>query len=402
MNNSSKVPLKLNLIIKISAIVLLCIGCFRIFSLLPYAIDPKADFYTYYHAGELILSGKSIYSFHNMQPPSICLIFSPLAVFSYETAAIIWVIVTIIAYLAIVVISFQVFNFNFPAHWRMFLVMIALSWYPFLIHISVGQVNILLSLLIILAWFLLKKNHDFSGGALLGFACVLKLFPGIFVLYLCIRKKWRALVAFITTVVIGLIITTTIIGIDDTSWYFLKVIPQDSPLWSAHPFNLSLRSTIDMIFQGNIYIQPLIQSKLTALIVTVIIYGACIITLFVQQFKIPRSLTGDDIAFCICIIVMLLISPITWQHIYPILVFPLFFLSSRYFLLHETTSLRYALIVFLFLSIPSHEIATGIFHLESSSVMPWYLGVALQVPMLGSILLWIALSKTACKVIPKK
>jgi len=232
---------------------------------------------------------------------------------------------------------------------------------------------------------------DTGGGILLGIACVLKLFPGLFVVYLILQKKWKALLSMIITIVITMLLTIEVIGINDVLHFFTTVITKDSSFWIAYPLNLSLESTVYFLFIGGEQVIPLIHSRLLALLIISILDFALLALLIWQIHKLPSTPLGNDLAYNAVIIVMLLLSPIIWQHIYPILLLILILLLKLFLEEKERIYLRIGVISFLLLSLPIHELLPFITNIIGSDRIPWYAALMLQVPIAGVLLLWFSI-----------
>ena len=65
---------------------------------------------------------------------------------------------------------------------------------PMLNSLQKGNVQVLVIAISMLAMVLFARGRDAAGGALLGYACVAKIYPGMLVLYLILRRQWRAAV----------------------------------------------------------------------------------------------------------------------------------------------------------------------------------------------------------------
>ena len=59
--------------------------------------------------------------------------------------------------------------------------------------LQVGNIQAAVAVLAMLAMVLFSKRHYATGGALLAFATVSKMFPGVLIVYLAVRREWRAL-----------------------------------------------------------------------------------------------------------------------------------------------------------------------------------------------------------------
>ena len=63
---------------------------------------------------------------------------------------------------------------------------------PMLNALQKGNVQVLVIAISMLAMVLFARGRDAAGGALLGYASVGKIYPGMLVLYLILRRQWRA------------------------------------------------------------------------------------------------------------------------------------------------------------------------------------------------------------------
>lgn len=392
MANSRLSIKQLHFLLIFTGCLLTFIGLYHLIPLIPNVWDPKSDFYPYYQAGELIRAKKPIYTFpNNNQTPTTCMIFVPLTFLSIKSAALLWISLTSICYFWIGIIILLELRISLTFYWGFFLFSLALCWYPFLINITLGQISNLISLLIILAWLFLRQKKDIGAGILLGIACLLKLFPGIFLIYLFLRKKWMALGVMIVTILVGFLLTLLVVDLKDIVYYFINFVTRQSSIWSGFPLNLSLNSIIQTLFIGNSQfspqLTPLIYSKPVTIILTLILDLTIVILLLRQLIILPTTTHGDNIAFNYCIICMLLLSPIAWQHYYTILLLPLGYVFKLFLQYKNLRFFRLGLLSFLFLSLPSQEIASFIIQFFPSSILPWYTVFIIKIPILGIFLL---------------
>jgi alpha-1,2-mannosyltransferase len=65
---------------------------------------------------------------------------------------------------------------------------------PMLNSLQKGNVQVLIIAISMLAMVLFERGREAGGGALLGYATVAKIYPGMLVLYLLLRRQWRAVV----------------------------------------------------------------------------------------------------------------------------------------------------------------------------------------------------------------
>jgi alpha-1,2-mannosyltransferase len=79
--------------------------------------------------------------------------------------------------------------------------------------LQVGNLQAIVSSLAMIAMVLLAQRRYAAGGALLAYATVSKLFPGLLLVYLLVQRKWRALAW-----TVGLCIALVAISLVDTGW----------------------------------------------------------------------------------------------------------------------------------------------------------------------------------------
>ena len=98
-------------------------------------------------------------------------------------------------------------------------------------------------------------------------------------------------------------------------------------------------------------------------------------------------------AFGLTLVTMLLLSPITWSHIFPVLILPLGLLLREHIDEPSSKRLRLLLFVLLCLSLPDVLIAGALVSIHYPHNMPLYGRILTLGPGIGVILLWLALTR---------
>ena len=103
----------------------------------------------------------------------------------------------------------------------------------------------------------------------------------------------------------------------------------------------------------------------------------------------------SDYGFGLTLVTMLLLSPITWSHIFPVLILPMGLLLREY--IDEPTSkrLRVFLFVLILVSLPDVPIAKALVSIHYPLKMPLYGWVLTLGPASGIVLLWVVLTRRA-------
>ncbi|GIF74685.1 glycosyltransferase 87 family protein [Asanoa siamensis] len=166
-----------------------------------------------------------------------------------------------------------------------------------------GQINMLLILLILADFLYASPRRWFWAGAGVGLATAIKLFPGIFILYFLVTRRWREAAVSAGTAALATLLAAAVAPRD--SWQF----------WTSSLFSTERVGRID--YTGNQSLQGLL-ARLVApaeparawwllLVVAVTAVGL---------WRAARAFrAGDDLAgVTLTGLVGALVSPITWPH----------------------------------------------------------------------------------------
>ena len=228
----------------------------------------------------------------------------------------------------------------------------------------------------------------------------MKLFPGLVLLYLLITKNRRAFFATVFFIFLGLSVTTLVVGIDDMKTYSNIIIARDLNEWSGFMLNHSLNGVITRLFgEPTVWTEPLIQLPRISSLVIVLLNSAILVFTILKIRVMTFKQELVDHAFGLTIVAMLLLSPITWGHIFPVLILPLSILLRDYIREPLPRRLSLLLIILFFLSLPDVLIARKLMAIHHAYRMPWYTMLLTLGPSSGIVLLWIVLSRRIGSVV---
>lgn len=142
-------------------------------------------------------------------PPFSALVFSPMVPFHHMVAVIAWMVINVVALLALIAIGLRALGYRNSLLFWVLVVLAGLGvtvLEPVRTTLWLGQINLVLTLLIVAD--LVRRNTDSRWkGVGVGLAAGIKLTPLIFVAYLALTRQWRAmwtaLGTFAATVVVG-------------------------------------------------------------------------------------------------------------------------------------------------------------------------------------------------------
>jgi alpha-1,2-mannosyltransferase len=180
--------------------------------------------------------------------------------------------------------------------------LLGLTFEPFVRDILLGQINLVLVALIVVDALVVPARYR---GMLIGVAAGIKLLPGIFILFLVLKREWgaalRCVAAFLLTVVVGALLAP------GDSWRF----------WSGGFVNLS-RFGPDAVIRGDNQSLTGVVMRLTrdlsppSLVTLLLSAGVVALGLVAAKRQID---SGNDVCALVCIaFASALASPISWTH----------------------------------------------------------------------------------------
>ena len=353
-----------------------------------------SDFTNDYRAAQALCAGNSIYGATNAHPPFMAFMFAPLTLLPYRSAFLLWSLLSLGFYIFSLWCVVRTLRIEIALYWMPLLLGTALCWYPFLAHIALGQVSLLLLVCLIGGWGSLRRGQDWLAGGLFGFATAMKLFPGLVVLYLLLRKRWKALSAMALMTFFCSLLPLLAISPQDFALYFLEVAPRNAARCAVFPVNSSLTGAFSKLFSEGAWIQPLVDAPWLAHLLIGVSSLLVLVGLCWQLWRLPPTQRGDDFAFAYVCVAMILLSPISWQHVFPLLLLP-FGLLVKAQQVHPRQRLRtLSLLAFILLSLPDVEIAKVLMQTFSPYRMSWFAALVFLSPTAGLFLLWYLLGQS--------
>jgi hypothetical protein len=177
-----------------------------------------------------------------------------------------------------------------------------------------GQVSFVLMAIFTAAWCADRRGSTTTAGFLLGVLSVLKAFYGLFGVYLLWRREWRALIAYVVTLVAGTLAGWALVG---TSNFLEWVSRLREVQWRWHVYNASVWGVGDRLFTRQPFFRatswtPLVDSPFLGHLVTLVLLIGTVAVLW-------RSISRTDIdrGYALLGLACLLISPLGWLYYLP-------------------------------------------------------------------------------------
>jgi len=327
----------------------------------------------------------------NYHPPFNAILFLPFSYFPYKAAFKLWNLVNFALYVFLIFLILR--NLNILNRTILLQSSFLFLWYPFITTVGLGQLSIVLSILIVGAYFLIASRRETAGAICLGLATMIKLFPGFLIFYFLLLRKWYGAIVMLTTIAAGMLLTWMIVGSENFFVYFTQVIPADNDLWVTFPLNVSLPGFLslllsDTLIGGRIWGTPLFNlGKLGRHIAAAIplILSIPIVVLLFREMEKKRD---AESLFALLLLTMLLVSPLTWWHMV-IVTLILFGIVLRDYREGKSVPTFPAVIAALLLSLPFVQIIRLLVDWYHPNPVPWYASLPAKSYLYGLIILWI-------------
>jgi Glycosyltransferase family 87 len=263
----------------------------------------------------------------NAHPPTSVLLAVPFAWLNYWDALTAWNLVSLALLGVTIWLILRELDLPRPA-WLVFpivtLVVICGVFGVLRSQLREGQLNLVLLLLVTGAWTSGRKGNTVTAGALVGAATAIKIFPGFLFLYFLFQRQWRSLASGVLSFLALTVLTAAILGPDAYRSYVYDILPTLDNFRSAW-LGMSLRCYFSKLFDPYLplnQVVPLHHDPLLARLAWMSC-SALVVALAAWTVYRARSLQQRDNAFGVCLMAMLLVSPLTWEHYLLLLISPL-------------------------------------------------------------------------------
>jgi hypothetical protein len=257
----------------------------------------------------------------NAHPPTAVLLALPLAAFDYPDAVLAWNLLSLGALLLSLWLVARTLAIPVSVWSVVPLIALLLLGNPFRAQVFYGQLSLVLLLLLTGTWIAHRSHRPIWAGVLLGLAAAVKLFPAFLFVYFVLRRQWKTVAAGIFSLLVVTALTAAVLGRDTYRTYAGEVVPQVA-LFRSGWGNASLPGLWTKLFDPrNTRIEPVWGNLPMAQAGTWLSCG--VLTAVLAWITLRGGQEGEDRAFALTVTAMLLVSPITWDHYFLLLLTPL-------------------------------------------------------------------------------
>lgn len=199
-----------------------------------------------------------------------------------------------------------------------------LRFSPTRLTLTLGQINLVVLLLIILSFYWYKQGRGVLSGISLGLSFIFKFTPAVLLLFFLLKKQWRVIFSFVCTIVLVHLLAVIAFGWPLTQFYYTKALPQ---LLSQTGFYTMQRTYMNQSLTA-------LLGRLGIFDTSHLIIKSLILlpVLLVISLRILHSKTRIELftVYCLLITFMTVFLPtFSWQHHYVFLLPSIFLLALK-------------------------------------------------------------------------
>lgn len=295
------------------------------------------------------------------------LIAAPLLAFpSLRSAYVAWLFVNLIFVAVTIVIAAKILDDVLVA------VVAFLNFNPLYEAITQRTIEIFELLLLFAAYALYRRGRDSACGAAIGAAAMAKFLPIIYLPWLVLKRKWRAVIATTAVIVPIAIATQLVLG-----W-------QNNGTLLQAKYGGFINSELDQSLSGAIV---RIAGLSHAAIASRVAIAVALIAFCALMLRLRNREGVEDLEFGLVALAMVLLPPHNQNYYFSFLLLPYAFLYARH--RHQTWSWRTTLLALSFLLVAAPVPFSIVQRLTGLDAFSLYLRAA--IPFVGATLLAIAL-----------
>jgi hypothetical protein len=316
------------------------------------------DYKLWYDTGKHVLAGDEIFlvrsgKYDFMYPPSCALFLATASLLGQAGLILLLVAINSVAWFssarpAAILANGRRFGNNVWLYLIPSLLVIVYIWSSY----HLGQPSLVLLALMLGAFVALRAQREVHAGALIALAAAIKAFPVIAIIYLIYRRYWKAALSVVVTLTFLLLILPAPFRGFERAWHDLEkwssgMLKYDAAAVAQRPMrsytwkNQSLVSVTNRLLRHldadaasaphtPIYVNlaDLRFRTVNAIIISVALaLGILFITVMPQRSM--RTAESDAIEFALLLLIMLMITPLSFGYFFSWLMLPFAVITQR-------------------------------------------------------------------------
>ena len=262
-------------------------------------------------------------------PPFLAVTVLPLSFLPYGWASALWTLACMLCIAACMTMALHSQRWLTLPGLVVALVLVY-QFQPAVVALRLGQMDIVIFLLITLAFWLLKRGNDASAGVALGIAIGIKLFAGFLVAYLLWKRRWRAAIVGAVCGVLLALGSFALTGSGALQRFLDFSSLYTSGGFAGYPYHQSLNAFFARSFTNNMFVAPIADLPWLATVLTVV-SSAVLVAGFLWLTRRPAGTTSRrfDLEYALAIATMLLVVPPAPRYSFSWLLLPFVIVAAR-------------------------------------------------------------------------
>ncbi len=238
-------------------------------------------------------------------PPQFAVFWAWLGLLPFNISANVWFVISLLLYVVGLYLLWKTVSIRMGIQGSMIAVLFLTTLMPFVIDLSVGNVNSILFACIAITYYLLYHRKSAWAGVPLGLAIVFKVTPIAILAYLIMRKKWKASLMAMITVGLLSLITELFVGVGAIRYYLLHFVSfgTTSMKNGPAPYNESLLGIMGLLQKHHILTWSNLQQH-------DIFYGFIAVMLMIVFYVVLRTKENIALDIGLSSLALLLFSPL--------------------------------------------------------------------------------------------
>lgn len=300
------------------------------------AVTHSWDLECYIRASKRILNNEPLYIKEDIPyvyPPFLAFAFIPFSYLNVTFLKGLWFLInTILIYYAVVLME-KTTDKNYNKSF--FLYFLSLFWTLRFImdNYSLGQINILITFLIVLTLYFFINGKDIYAGLILGIAISIKLTPFLILFYFLCKREFRIILFTFMSLIFFLTIPSILIGLKKNLFYIFQYYNVMTNFTDTTINNQSLYITIKRLLSpippwNNLYVNIANLNEFQIKLITITIFGIILLFLcYLFRFRLlNRKENINFYEYSLIILCMLLLSPLSRKAHFISILIPQFYI----------------------------------------------------------------------------
>lgn len=197
----------------------------------------------------------------------------------------------------------------------------ALTFYPIIITLNHGQINLLLLAFLLLSWFFAGRERAVLAGFFLALAVLLKSYPIILIPLLLLIRRWREGVCAVSWLALATLVSAFVLPHAVWNDWFRNVLPSGgygcTPVGLFSPaaiWNQSLNGFFARAFTESAWSHPALVNPGLARLLTYATAAACFAIAGLAAWRSRDRADSLDRTILVALPTMFLVAPYSWEH----------------------------------------------------------------------------------------